>query len=592
MNLSYPFDSAELIKNKKKIKRELLNDNTVRIKKNIAFLGGSTTNDIVNMTELFLLSNGIEPSFYQSEYAMYWQEAMFENKELKEFKPDIIFIHTTLRNIEELPAMNDSEQRVEEMLEGAYKKFEAMWEHLKSEYGCTIIQNNFEYPFYRLLGNRDAWDIHGTVNFVNRLNDKFYAYARSNNGFYINDINYLSASMGLDNWCDLSFWYMYKYAMSMNGVVNLAFNLSNIIKSVFGKNKKTLVMDLDNTLWGGVVGDDGVENIEIGQEAADGQCFYDFQKYIKAHKQLGILLTVNSKNDEENALAGISHPDGALNKDDFTVIKANWENKDRNIIQTAAQLNLGADSFVFCDDNPVERDIVASSVEGIAVPKFDDPLNYIRTLDKNAYFEITAFSDDDLKRNEMYKANAQRQSLLYECADFGEYLKGLEMTAVIEGFIPMYYQRISHLANKSNQFNLTTKRYTVDEIQNVAEDKSYITLYGKLSDKFGDNGVVSLVIGRKDGKRLHIDLWLMSCRVLKRDMEFAMLDSLVQKCRENGIEEIIGYYYKTAKNSMVSELYKTFGFEKTEGFENGDSEWKLNIENYENKNKVIKVELK
>lgn len=588
--LTYPFDSSEILRSRKALRKTLLADGSSRIQKRIAVLGGSTTSDIVKICELFLLNYGIEPTFYESEYKQFREDALFGNQELDSFHPDIIYIHTTIRNISlPFPVMSDTEEEVERKLSQQYHEFELVWEKLRAKFGCPIIQNNFEYPFYRLMGNRDAYDSHGRLNYVNRLNHLFYAYAQSHEGFYINDINYLSSCFGLDKWADISYWYMYKYAMSLDAIPTLAFNISNIIKSVFGKNKKLLALDMDNTLWGGVIGDDGIEGIELGQETPNGQCFCEFQEYIKSHKELGVLLTVSSKNEHENAIAGINHPDSAFKEDDFLIIKANWENKAKNISETAAELDLGADSFVFVDDNPAEREIVSSSINGIATPEINTPEQYIRTLDKNAYFEVTSFSQDDLKRNEMYKANASRAVLMQDYSDYREYLMGLDMHAEIQGFIPVYIQRITQLTNKSNQFNVTTKRYTVSEIEAAAVSSDYITLYGRLEDKFGDNGVVSVVIGRKEEKSLNVDLWLMSCRVLKRDMELAMLDTLVAKCKEQSIEKIVGHYIPTSKNGMVKELFSFFGFTKIDETDDGSTTWELETENYVNRNSVIKV---
>ena len=587
--LEYPFDSAYIMKKRKSLKRALLSDGTTRLKKKIAVLGGSTTNDIIAITELFLLDAGIEPEFYQSEYAQYWQDAMFPSEELAGFAPDIVFIHTTNRNITEYPQMTDSPETVKAMLDKEFDRFKQMWQALQSRFNCPIIQNNFELPLFRLLGNKDCSDYRGRSNFINRLNSMFYEYSQNNGSFYINDINYISAGYGLKEWSNPLYWNMYKYALCFEAIPEFAYNTSNIIKSVFGKNKKALALDLDNTLWGGVVGDDGVEHIQIGQETGVAQSYYEFQNYIKAHKDLGILLTVCSKNDEENALAGLKHPEGALKPEDFIIIKANWENKDRNIAETASELNILPESIVFVDDNPAEREIVKAQLPGVKAPVMDGVENYIQTLDRSGFFEVTTFSEDDLKRNEMYKANVQRASMSASFENYSDYLLSLDMNAVIDDFIPMYIQRITQLSNKSNQFNVTTKRYTPAEMEAVFASDEYIRLYGKLTDKFGDNGVVSVVIGKKDGSVLNMDLWLMSCRVLKRDMEFAMLDTLVQKCREQNIETIRGYYYPTAKNNMVRELYKTFGFDKISEDENGNTVWQLDIAGYENKNHVISV---
>lgn len=585
--LQYPFDGAYILKNKKRLRRELLEDGSSRVRKNIAVLGGSTTSDIVKCLELFLLDCGIEPCFYESEYAQFWQDAVFENERLSAFSPDIIFIHTSGRNISVPQAeMTASAQEIDEAFEAEVGRFRVMWESLKKRYSCPIIQNNFEMPYYRLLGNRDISDIHGKSRLVARLNAAFADYAAAHDGFFINDICYLSACRGLEEWSDPFYWMMYKYALCVPAIPEFSFNLSNIIKSIFGKNKKVVALDLDNTLWGGVVGDDGVGGIEIGQETSMGQVFTDFQGYLKSLKKLGIPLAVCSKNDEENALAGLRHPDGLLSPEDFAIIKANWEPKDANIRAIADELGILTEGIVFVDDNPAERDIVARQTNA-AVPEVTKPEEYIRVIDRSGFFEMTSFSEDDARRSEMYRENAERSRLEASYASYEEYLLGLEMRATITGFEPIAQERITQLTNKSNQFNLTTKRCTLDEIRAAAENPDYICLCGRLADRFGDNGIVSVVMARLEGRVAHIELWLMSCRVLKRDMELAMLDSLVKRASARGITELHGYYYPTAKNAMVRGLYESFGFEKL-----SDEEWLLKTEGYKNKNKVITTEEK
>ena len=321
-----------------------------------------------------------------------------------------------------------------------------------------------------------------------------------------------------------------------------------------------------------------------------GQVFSEFQQYLKDHQSLGVMLNVDSKNEEENALAGLNRPDSVLKPDDFICIKANWDPKDRNLLAIAQELNIGVDSLVFVDDNPAERHIVRENVPGVAVPELGEPETYITTLDRCGFFEVTNFSEDDLKRNEMYKANARRVQQEASFADYSDYLISLEMEAEIRPFADIYFSRIAQLTNKSNQFNLTTRRCSLTEIEEIAADREHITLYGKLVDKFGDNGVVALTFGHQEGEDFHIDLWLMSCRVLKRDMEFAMMDKLVALCRERGIKRIYGYFYPTAKNKMVKDFYALQGFEKISEDEAGNATWLMeDLEGYTDKNSVIKV---
>lgn len=588
--LQYPFDAQLILRTKKKIRRALLETGEPRISKKIAILGGSTTAEIRAVLELFLLDQGIEPAFYESEYGRYWQDIMFPNPALQEFSPDIICIHTTARNIDQLPEVTDSPEIIDRKLTGTFDHFRQIWEKIAETYSCPVIQNNFERPWYRLLGNRDISDPHGHSNFIARLNTKLYEYSQTHPDLHINDIDFLASSFGLQKWNDPSYWYLYKYAPAPDAVPELAFNLANIIKSIYGKNKKALALDLDNTLWGGVIGEDGVEKIEIGQETPGGQLFSEFQTYIKNQKALGTLLTVVSKNDMENALAGLNHPDSVLKPEDFLVIRANWEPKDRNLKEIADELNIGTDAFVFVDDNPAERHIVRSQLPGTAVPELGTPETYLTTLDRSGFFELNSLSEDDLHRSDMYKANLLRSETQAAFSDYNDYLRSLEMKAEIKPFSSLYLARIAQLTNKSNQFNLTTRRFTEAELAHIAEDPDCITLYGKLTDRFGDNGIVSVVLGHREGQVFTIDLWLMSCRVLKRDMEYAMMDELVRRCRAEGAATLRGLYYPTKKNSMVRTFYGDQGFRKISEDEAGNSVWEMDISgNYEYKNRLISV---
>lgn len=590
--LEYPFDPEWILKKKKALKRELLqNTQQTFLEKKIAILGGSTTRDIRDILELFLLNYGIRPCFYESEYNQYYADGMFPNPALEEFHPDILYIHTSNRNIEQYPSLEDDRTLVTQKLQAEYERFQALWEHLHAVYGCPVIQNNFEPPLYRLLGNRDASDHRGRWNYIQRLNQMFYEYADTHQDFYIHDICYEAADYGLERWSDPFYWNMYKYAMCVPAIPYTAFQLARIIKSIFGRNKKVLNLDLDNTLWGGVIGDDGPENIEIGQETSLGQTYAEFQDYLKQHKKLGVLLSVNSKNNEETALSGLERADSVLKREDFVVFRANWEPKSHNLYATAEELKLLPESFVFVDDNPAEREIVRQEVPGAAVPEITKVEEYIRVLDRSGFFEVTNFSEDDLKRNEMYLANEQRNRMQKNFSDYGDYLRSLEMKAQIGAFDPgIFFHELAQLTNKSNQFNLTTHRYSQSEIEQIAADPQYLTLCGRLEDKFGDNGVVSIVIGRKEKDVLQIELWLMSCRVLKRDMEYAMMDTLVKQCRDCGIRQIYGYFYPTAKNAMVKDFYALQGFEKLEEDVDGNAKWSFRIpEQYTLKNQVITV---
>lgn len=303
------------------------------------------------------------------------------------------------------------------------------------------------------------------------------------------------------------------------------------------------------------------------------------------------MLNVISKNSHENAIAGLNHPDGVLKPEDFIIIKANWEPKNVNLIEMAQELNLLPESFVFVDDNPAERSIIRQQVPGVAVPEAEKAEQYIHLIDHSGFFETTTFSTDDLDRSKMYKDNMARIQSQNTFSSYQDYLLSLEMRATIRSFDRLYISRIAQLTNKSNQFNLTTRRYTREEIEQIAADPACITLYGRLKDRFGDNGVVTVVIGQIDGDHLDIILWLMSCRVLKRDMEYAMMDALVERCEQLGLSTIYGYYYPTAKNGMVRSFYENMGFTKHSENSDGGAVWKMDMRGgYTNKNHVITIE--
>jgi len=303
------------------------------------------------------------------------------------------------------------------------------------------------------------------------------------------------------------------------------------------------------------------------------------------------LLNICSKNEEAVAKEGLMNSYSELKEDDFLGFKANWNEKSNSIIEIAGELNILPESFVFVDDNPVERDLVKNRIPGAAVPELSTVECYIKEIDKNGYFECVSLSTDDVKRNEMYKSNMLRQTEQNKYTDYSEFLKSLEMTAEIAAISDKEMERATQLSNKCNQFNLTNKKISSEDMNNICENDNNIALYGKLKDKYGDNGLVTVLLGRGEKNICYIDLWVMSCRVLKRDMENAVIDKLVEMCRSKGIDTIRGYYNPSSKNGLVKELYGQLGFTKTESRDNGDTYWELKIDSgYISKNKVITME--
>ena len=588
-SLNYPFDTKAILRKRRSIRKELSLQKDLKDIR-VAVLGGSTTSDILNFVEIFLLNTGFRPTFFESEYGIYFEDVVVDNSELRAFKPDIVFIHTTHVNLINAPDLFSSDTEVESCLRAEMEYYEAIWSKLSEEFDCLVIQNNFDLPFMRSLGNLDSTEIYGKTNFLNRLNLEFSNAARQNPKLIINDINYLSFQVGLNQWYDPDYWYSYKMAVSPLGCIYLGHAIAKLICAAYGKTRKCLVLDLDNTMWGGVIGDDGLEGIKIGQETPQGEAFTAFQEYCKELNERGILLAVCSKNELDNAQGGFSHPDSVLKLDNFTSFQANWDPKPGNIENIAAEINIGLDSLVFVDDNPAERALVSAQLPPVATPDVGNEVSHFAEfIEREGYFEVTNISRDDVKRAVSYADNQQRAKYKTKFADYNEFLESLEMKAEIGPFSPTYLDRITQLTNKTNQFNLTTKRYTFAEMQAMAESPEYITLYGRLEDRFGDNGLITVVTGKLNENQVHIDLWFMSCRVLKRDMELAMLDALVLKAIENGSDELFGYYYQTQKNGMVADHYSKLGFKLvSEAEDQSSSVWKLELKSYETRNKNIK----
>jgi FkbH-like protein len=558
--LRFPIALTVLLRNRRALKKELL-EQTNLLSIRIAILGGSTTTEVKSMLELFLLAQGIQPAFYESGYNRYWEDVQFENPDLWNFKPDIVFVHTTWRDASQFPELLESDAEVDHRLHSEMARFESFWEKIHTGLGALIIQNNFDLPCPRPLGNLEGSESYGRVNFLLRLNAEFARYARNHSGFLINDILYLSAQLGLANWFGRSYWYNFRMALSPTATVALARNVAAIVKSIYGKSRKCLVLDLDNTLWGGVIGDDGLENIILGRDHPVGEAFLDFQRYVKGLQRRGIILAACSKNDIETAREGFLHPDSILKLEDFSAFKANWNPKPENIREIAAELNIGLDAIVFVDDNPAERALVADQLPEVAVPEVGSDVSlFAEILEHEGYFEVHKVVQDDLNRSAYYTSNAQRETSQSGFGNYGEFLASLDMTAEIGPFLPVYLERITQLVNKTNQFNLTTRRFTSAELEALAQDPDFITQYGRLADKFGDNGLASVMIGRVVDDTVEINLWLMSCRVLKREMEFAMFDALVEQCRVRGIRKIVGVYIPSKKNSMVAGHYASLGF--------------------------------
>ncbi len=561
----YPIDADYIMQKKRSILREF-KDVGDFIPKKIVILSGSTVGELEAILRIFLMEKGIEPEFLIGNYGRFYEDIVFDDGTIKDFAPDIIYIHTSYRNLN-FPPFSLDEDESEEF---AKREFERFCSAINSalSYNCPVICNNFELPLYRPAGNAEVRFCGGNVRFVGRMNTMLSQLAQNSN-LHINDINYLSSYHGLAAWHDETMWYAYKYAFSLRMIPYVAHSLASIVGAIYGKSKKSLILDLDNTLWGGVIGDDGADGIEIGNESSLGMAHLSLCDYALRLKEQGVMLAVCSKNEEEIALSGFERDEMPMNKDDFVSFKANWSPKGDNIKEILRDMNIMSDAAVFVDDNPAERLIVSGQVDGICVPELTEVDSFVSSVDRYNFFEVVTLSGDDQKRTEFLRANIERNKEQTAFADYGEYLKSLDMTAKISAVNDGNLERVTQLVNKTNQFNMTTRRYTEGEVAQLTDTVNYITLSAALSDRFGDNGIVSVLFANIDHKVnvCEIELFIMSCRVFKRELEFAMLDTLTEELKKRGVSVLRGVYLPTKKNKPCADFYEKAGLtlvEKTD----------------------------
>lgn len=558
-------DYSEMLKNKRKL-REKLKQNLYLTEKKIAVLCGSTFGEIKEFLELFLLYYGIRPVFWEGNYNRFYEEACFPNQELKDFSPDFIFVHITNRN---LLYPDDVTADYEQPVQKEKERLGCIWESLAQTHQCYIIQNNFEYFPYRMTGNAAKVQKNGNVRYIDDINEFVTAYAEEHRSFFINDIHYLSSYVGLVNWYDDRMWNLYKCPMAMEIMPRYALSIANIIKSVLGKNKKTVITDLDNTLWGGIIGETGAEGIQLGMETPQGESYSRLHKYLKKLLQQGIVLNICSKNDYETGMSGLRTSRSLLKEDDFLIKKINWEHKADNIREILEELNLLSDSAVFIDDDLRECDSVRSMLPGIEVIQVCNVESMIAQLDALSYFEGSGVSDEDSRRQQLYKDEIIRNEEKRKYQTYEEYLISLQMICKTEPVNEKNIHRVVQLLNKTNQFNFMTNRYTEEELNRLcsAEETGSFVLH--LQDKFGDSGIVAVSIVRFEEEEAHICDWVMSCRVFERGLEYEMLRKICQECLIRNIKVLYGYYRQSEKNKKIADFYEKLSFEN----ENENQRW-------------------
>jgi FkbH-like protein len=437
-------------------------------------------------------------------------------------------------------------------------QFQPLWQHCRQTLGATVIQCNFEIPEVDPLGHLSASLPGGLASILLQINREI-----ARHGTAILDVDRIAALHGKQRWNDEALWQAAKQYPSTTAIPLLMRHASALIRASLGLSSKCLVLDLDNTLWGGVVGEDGVNGIRLGGTPA-GESFVAFQRYVQALQRRGVILAVCSKNNETDAKAPfLEHPEMVLKLEDIALFAANWESKDKNLRDIAAALNIGLDSIVFLDDNPVERNLIRSLIPEIEVPELPpDPADYATALHRSLCFEAWTLTDDDRNRAASYRQNAQRTQQLAVSGNVEEYLAGLEMQVELRPFDEANLGRIVQLINKTNQFNLTTRRITEAECLALIGRPDCYTQFMRLKDRFGDNGITGVLIAFVEDGNLRIDNWLLSCRVLGRRVEDAMLAAAMDFAAARGCEYAIGEFIPTAKNAQVSGIFETYGFEK------------------------------
>ena len=527
----------------------------------VAILGNCSTQHLATALKGYGYKENYNLNIFDSDYNQIDSQIMDDDSELYQHNPEFVLIYMSAEKLYEQFCDMNLESRAE-FADIIIQKISNYWATLNNKIKTNIIQFNFIEIDDRIFGNYANKTPNSFIYQLRKLNFNLMELSSNTKNAFIVDLSTIQNFYGRENVYDDKLYYIAKMPLSTNILPEVAKQVVDVIKTLHGKLKKCVILDLDNTLWGGVIGDDGLKSIQIG-ELGLGHAFSEFQMWLKELKNRGILLAICSKNNEDTAKEPFEkHPEMVLRLDDISMFVANWENKASNIKNIQATLNIGMDSMVFIDDNPFERNLVRGMIPDITVPELpEDPALYLSYLKSLNLFETASYSENDKDRTKQYQAQAQRVTMQNSFENFDEYLKSLEMVATAHKFDEFEIPRISQLTQRSNQFNLRTIRYTEAEIEEICKDDKYFTLSFSLKDKFGDYGLISVVIMEKqDDKTLFLNTWLMSCRVLKRGMEEFIINKVIETAKENGFKKVIGEYIKTPKNSMVENIYSKLGF--------------------------------
>ena len=543
----------------------------------LGLISNATTDLISPALVATALRHGIALECIAAPFGQVALQAFSKDSEINKVKPDAVLIALDFRGLPLRPTPGDV-TAAQETVTHVLDYLAAIREGIKQDGGTICILQTIARPAEPYFGSFDLVTP-GTLRHLIDAVNRGIASSLVGSEDILLDVAGLAETVGLAEWHSPVEWNLAKLPFASTFLPLYADHVCRLIGALRGKSRRCLVLDLDNTLWSGVIGDDGLEGIIIGPGDATGEAHLSLQQAVLSLRDRGIVLAVSSKNDDAVARSAFqTHPEMLLREEHISVFQANWNDKASNIKAIAEELSLGLDALVLLDDNPAERGLVRRLLPQVAVPELpEDPSLYARTLMASGYFEAITFSAEDRKRADFYRDNARRIALQKQAGDVDAYLASLEMVIRFRPFDHIGRARITQLINKSNQFNLTTRRYTEAEIRDIGRDPNYYTLQVSLADIYGDNGMISVVICQRNGEDWYVDTWLMSCRVLGRRVENAVLSQLLGEARGRGIRRIVGAYRATARNKMVENHYAKLGFSVMENQDDGTVLWELDV---------------
>ena len=534
----------------------------------IAILSSFTLNGLPESIRVKLSTSNIFSHVFLGGYNQYNEEIINKNSELYSFSPDICFLFLDARKqLGELyfdPYSIDVQSR-KKFINNKFEELITLIEHFLQNSNSKLILNNLFIPTYSSYGILEKKIDYGLQEMIMDFNKKVSDYFRNNSSVYVYDFNSFVSRIGENQIFDYRQYFFGDVQISLRYIPHLSNDLLGYIKSILGINKKCIVLDLDNTLWGGIIGEDGISGIKLGPIEPIGKAFVEFQKYLLALHNRGIILAINSKNNLDDVMEVFqNHPNMILKEEHFASLKINWNDKVSNLKEISQEINIGLDSMVFFDDDPVNRDFVRTVLpEILTVELSDDPSSYIPKLMEVNEFNVLKITNEDKQRGKMYLEQRKRIELKNTINDFHDYLKKLNVKIHVKEADEFSIPRISQLTLKTNQFNLTTKRYQEKDIKTFSNDKNKLVICASVEDKFGDNGITgAIIIEKLNSQEWLIDTFLLSCRIMGREIENSILNFIVEEAKNNNVEKLIAEYIPTKKNKPAESFLSDYGFKE------------------------------